>query len=149
MTIAQVAQRTGLTAHTLRYYERTGLMLEPPPRGGNGHRRYTERDAEWIALLTRLRASGMPIAAMRRYAELVRGGRDTYVARKEMLEAHRADVIAKIEQLRSDLEIVDHKIDLYAAKSGEKNEAAHTRPGPPHLGVRPWLHGDERLLRPG
>lgn len=113
MTIAQVAQRTGLTAHTLRYYERAGLMLEPPPRGDNGHRRYTERDTEWIRLLTRLRASGMPIAAMRRYAELVRRGQDTYAARKELLEAHRADVIAKIEQLKDDLEIVDHKIDLY------------------------------------
>lgn len=85
-------------------------------RGDSGHRRYTERDAKWIALLTRLRASGMPIAAMRRYAELVRMGRDTYVARKELLEAHRADVIAKIEQLRSDLEIVDSKIDLYCRK---------------------------------
>ncbi|MEV7803145.1 MerR family transcriptional regulator [Microbispora sp. NPDC088329] len=113
MTIAQVAQRTGLTAHTLRYYERAGLMLEPPPRGDNGHRRYTERDADWIALLTRLRASGMSIAAMRRYAELARRGQGTYAARKELLEAHRAEVIAKIEQLRSDLETVDYKIDLY------------------------------------
>jgi DNA-binding transcriptional MerR regulator len=121
MTIAQVAQRTGLSAHTLRYYERAGLMLEPPPRGDNGHRRYTERDTDWIALLTRLRASGMPIAAMRRYAELVRRGQDTYVARKELLEAHRADMIAKIEQLQSDLQIVDYKIDLYSRRiTGEE-----------------------------
>ncbi|ETK37912.1 MerR family transcriptional regulator [Microbispora sp. ATCC PTA-5024] len=119
MTIAQVAERTGLTAHTLRYYERAGLLREPPDRGGNGHRRYTERDADWIRLLTRLRATGMSIAGMRRYAELARRGEDTYAARKELLEAHRAEVLRKIEQLKDDLALVDYKINVYDKLMGD------------------------------
>ncbi|MEZ0070973.1 MerR family transcriptional regulator [Planotetraspora sp. GP83] len=120
MTIAQVAERTGLTAHTLRYYERTGLLLEPPPRGGNGHRRYTDRDADWIRLLSRLRGTGMSIAGLRRYADLARRGEDTYAARKELLEAHRADVVAKIEQLQDDLAHVDYKVEIYDKLMGER-----------------------------
>jgi DNA-binding transcriptional MerR regulator len=73
MTIGEVAERTGLTRHTLRYYERDGLMLGVD-RGGSGHRRYSERDLGWIELITKLRATGMPIREVRRYAELVRAG---------------------------------------------------------------------------
>lgn len=61
MTIADVAARTGLTAHTLRYYERDGLMLGDIGRASSGHRRYTRFDVAWIELVTRLRATGMPI----------------------------------------------------------------------------------------
>src|SRR6266436_10444469 len=60
LTIAEVAERTGLTRHTLRYYERDGLMLGVD-RAGAGHRRYSERDLGWIELITKLRATGMPI----------------------------------------------------------------------------------------
>ena len=60
LTIAEVAERTGLTRHTLRYYERDGLMLGVG-RAGSGHRRYSERDLGWIELITKLRATGMPI----------------------------------------------------------------------------------------
>jgi DNA-binding transcriptional MerR regulator len=71
LTIAEAAERTGLTRHTLRYYERDGLMLGVG-RAGSGHRRYSERDLGWIELITKLRATGMPIREVRRYAELVR-----------------------------------------------------------------------------
>ena len=73
LTIGEVAERTGLTRHTLRYYERDGLMLGVD-RGGSGHRRYSEHDLGWIELITKLRATGMPIREVRRYAELVRAG---------------------------------------------------------------------------
>jgi len=73
LTISEVAERTGLTRHTLRYYERDGLMLGVG-RAGSGHRRYSERDLGWIELITKLRATGMPIREVRRYAELVRAG---------------------------------------------------------------------------
>jgi DNA-binding transcriptional MerR regulator len=73
LTIAEVAERTGLTRHTLRYYERDGLMLDVG-RAGSGHRRYSEHDLGWIELITKLRATGMPIREVRRYAELVRAG---------------------------------------------------------------------------
>jgi hypothetical protein len=57
LTISEVAERTGLTRHTLRYYERDGLMLGVG-RASSGHRRYSERDLGWIELITKLRATG-------------------------------------------------------------------------------------------
>jgi DNA-binding transcriptional MerR regulator len=112
-TIAEAAERTGVSPHTLRYYERIGALREPPERAASGHRRYTERDLDWIALLTRLRATGMPIATMLRYADLARRGDTTASERKALLVAHRAEVIARLEQSRRDLELIDYKIDIY------------------------------------
>lgn len=122
MTIAEVARRTGLTAHTLRYYERAGLLPSPPPRGVNGHRCYTQRHLDWVVLLSRLRATGMSIAGMRRYAELAGSGVPTSGERLELLLAHRAQVTSRIEQLRDDLTLIDHKIEIYR-KSIEENHA--------------------------
>ncbi|GAA2354672.1 MerR family transcriptional regulator [Dactylosporangium salmoneum] len=87
-TIAEVSDITGLTAHTLRYYERAGL-LSPPGRGSNGHRRYVESDLGMLRILTRLKATGMTIQEMRRYAELCRSGAATFEARRVLLEEHR------------------------------------------------------------
>ena len=111
-TIAEVAERLGLTAHTLRYYERAGL-LDPPDRGSNGHRRYTESDLGMLRLLSKLRATGMSIADMRRYADLCRQGPSTFPARRALLITHRAKVVACIEALQDDLKLVDYKIDTY------------------------------------
>jgi DNA-binding transcriptional MerR regulator len=111
-TIAEVADQTGLTAHTLRYYERAGL-LDPPERDWNGHRRYSERDVSMLRLLTRLRATGMPIAEMRRYAELCRVGPETFDERRGLLEDHRRQVLQKIADLRDDLALIDYKISVY------------------------------------
>jgi DNA-binding transcriptional MerR regulator len=113
LTIAEAAERTGVSAHTLRYYERIGALREPPERAASGHRRYTERDLSWITLLTRLRATGMPIATMLRYAELAREGTSTGAERKSLLMAHRAEVAERVEQLRQDLELIDYKISAY------------------------------------
>jgi DNA-binding transcriptional MerR regulator len=113
LTIAEAAERTGVSTHTLRYYERIGALREPPERAPSGHRRYTERDLSWIELLTRLRATGMPIATMLRYAELARSGAATAAERRELLLGHRAEVAARVEQLRRDLELIDKKIEIY------------------------------------
>jgi DNA-binding transcriptional MerR regulator len=112
-TIAEVAERTGLTAHTLRYYERAGL-LDPPERGSNGHRRYSERDLGMLGILTRLKATGMSIQEMRRYAELCRTGEDSYDERRVLLEAHRQQVLDRIAALQVDLEHIERKIKIYA-----------------------------------
>lgn len=96
LTIAEAAHRTGLSAHTLRYYERAGLLLDVAREGSSGHRRYGEGDLEWIDLVTKLRSTGMPIRQIRRYAELVRSGPGNEAERLEMLEAHRAEVLAQI-----------------------------------------------------
>ena len=115
-TIAEVSSKTGLTAHTLRYYERAGL-LDPPERGSNGHRRYSERDLGMLGILTRLKATGMSIQEMRRYAELCRVGTDTYDERRVLLEEHRQQVLDRIAALQVDLEHIELKIKLYAAGS--------------------------------
>jgi DNA-binding transcriptional MerR regulator len=113
LTIAEAAERTGVSTHTLRYYERIGALREPPERAPSGHRRYTERDVSWIVLLTCLRATGMPIATMLRYAELARQGTATATERKELLLTHRAEVVAHVEQLNKNLAMIDRKIESY------------------------------------
>ena len=113
LTIAEVAERTGLTRHTLRYYERDGLMLGVD-RAGSGHRRYSERDLGWIELITKLRATGMPIREVRRHAELVRAGDGNEGERLALLRAHRKRVRAQIETMTAYLAGIDLKISYYA-----------------------------------
>ena len=117
LTIAETAERTGLTAHTLRYYERDGLMLSVD-RSATGHRRYTEDDLEWIGMITRLRRTGMPIRDVRRYAELVRTGDGTEAERLEILQRHRDLVREQLEETQRHLALIDRKITWYADRTG-------------------------------
>jgi DNA-binding transcriptional MerR regulator len=117
LSIAEAAEASGLSAHTLRYYERTGL-LEPVHRNGSGHRRYRPADLERITFLTRLRATGMPIREVRRYAELMKAGDTTNEERLAMLEAHRDNVRAGLEATARNLELVEWKIDFYRERLG-------------------------------
>ncbi|MBB2911120.1 DNA-binding transcriptional MerR regulator [Streptosporangium becharense] len=118
MTIQEAARKSGLSAHTLRYYERIGLIHEVG-RNAGGHRSYTAPDLEWLRFLTRLRATGMPIADMCRYAELRRRGPATLAERRRMLQAHRARVEARITQLTGDLTVLDEKIDFYITRENQ------------------------------
>jgi DNA-binding transcriptional MerR regulator len=113
LSIAEAAQRTGVSVHTLRYYERAGLVVTPPGRTAGGRRRYRRLDLQWIRVCTRLRATGMPIKGIRRYAELVSAGPGNEKERLALMEAHRADVLAKLAELQENLELIDHKIDVY------------------------------------
>ena len=115
LTIAQAAEEAGLSVHTLRYYERAGL-LTPIERNGSGHRRYSSEDIGWIVMCTKLRATGMPIRRIREYAELVRAGDGNEAERLELLEAHRADVRRQLRETRKNLELIDYKIGLYRDK---------------------------------
>ncbi len=117
LTIAETAERTGLTAHTLRYYERDGLMLSVD-RSASGHRRYDEGDLEWIGMISRLRRTGMPIRDVRRYAELVRAGDGTEAERMDILQRHRGLVRAQLEETQHHLELIDRKIEWYAGRAG-------------------------------
>ncbi|MFI5623850.1 MerR family transcriptional regulator [Nocardioides sp. NPDC051685] len=117
LSIAEVAERTGLTAHTLRYYERDGLMLGVG-RNGSGHRAYTEDDLGWITLITRLRSTGMPIREIRRYAEMVRSGVGNESDRLALLRAHRDRVRAQLAETAAHLEAIEFKVDYYEATVG-------------------------------
>jgi DNA-binding transcriptional MerR regulator len=112
LSIAEAAEISGLSAHTLRYYERAGL-LEPVCRNRSGHRRYREADLERITFLARLRATRMPIREVRRYAELMQAGEATNAERLALLEAHRCAVLAGLETTARSLELIEWKIRFY------------------------------------
>jgi DNA-binding transcriptional MerR regulator len=116
LTIQQTAAACGLSVHTLRYYERIGL-IKPVARRGNGHRRYRPADLEWIAFLLRLRATGMPLADMQRYAALREQDQalSSVTQRKRMLAEHAGKLEAHIAALGDTLEYLRRKVSLYTA----------------------------------
>jgi len=113
VTIAEAARRTGVSVHTLRYYERAGLVVTPVGRTSGGRRRYRELDLKWIVICTKLRATGMPISGICRYAELVAAGPGNEKERLALLESHREDVLAQLAEIQENLKVIDHKIDVY------------------------------------
>lgn len=116
LSIAEAARRTGVSTHTLRYYERAGLVVTPVDRTYGGRRRYRQLDLDWITICTRLRATGMPIRGIRRYAELVAAGRGNENERLQVLEAHREQILAQLMELQNSLEMIDHKVDVYRGR---------------------------------
>ncbi|MEV7868361.1 MerR family transcriptional regulator [Streptomyces sp. NPDC088124] len=112
-TISEVAAFTGLTAHTLRWYERIGLMPHID-RSHTGQRRFRNKDLDWLVFVTKLRLTGMPVADMVRYAELIRVGDETFEERQELLERTRRDVLRRITELQDTVSVLDHKISFYA-----------------------------------
>jgi len=112
LTIQQVAEATGLSVHTLRYYERIGL-IHPIDRADNTHRRYTNDDIGWIDFLMHLRATGMSIQDMQRYTELQRQGDHTLPERLEMLKTLQRQVEARIDELNEHLRRIRYKVEVY------------------------------------
>jgi len=116
LTIADAAEATGLTAHTLRYYERDGLLLDHVGRAPSGHRRYTEDDLSWIVMITRLRSTGMPIREVRAYADLCREGPGNETQRLALLHAHRRRVLAQLAEVQENLAAIEFKIGIYEVR---------------------------------
>ena len=110
-TIGEAAAKCGLSQHTLRWYERIGLLGDIE-RGGDGRRRFSDGDLDWLSLLTKLRATGMPVRDMQRYAELVRSGVGQ-AERLELLKRHREQVRRAIAAQRECLRLLDTKITYY------------------------------------
>jgi DNA-binding transcriptional MerR regulator len=110
-TIAEVAEQTGVTAHTLRYYERIGLL--DVGRQSSGHRRFSTHDVDRVVFIGRLRATAMPIRDIQRYFALVARGSSTERERLALLEAHRAAVRARLHELEAALDAIEHKIARY------------------------------------
>jgi DNA-binding transcriptional MerR regulator len=113
VSISEAAALTGLSTHALRYYEREGLMLGGVDRASSTHRRYTEADISWVVFLTKLRSTAMPIAKVREYVDLVREGEESTSARLELLLAHRANVLAQLDEITQSLAAIDYKIATY------------------------------------
>jgi len=119
LTIQEVSEATGLSAHTLRYYEHIGL-IHPIEREDNTRRLYTEQDLGWIDFLLKLRATGMSIKEMQTYAELQRQGDGTLPQRVEMLKSLRRSVEARMSELNEHLKLICYKIEIYEQIVNEK-----------------------------
>ena len=124
LTIKQVAQQTGLSIDTLRYYERIGL-LEPVGRAQNGHRRYTQHDIAWIDLLIRLRNTGMPRAQMVRFAQLRSQGSATVTERRLMLEQHQHSLEQRMQELEQHMAALQQKIARIKELEAQRDAASH------------------------
>lgn len=133
MRIGQVVQETGLSASTLRYYEREGFVSVA--RDGAGRRLYDAQDVSWIRFLQRLRAASMPIGLMRRYAQLRKAGPSTLRERLELLCDYEADVRSRIAELSTHADALDAKIALYRQWIDDAEGSGQT-----HI---PDIHGKE------
>jgi DNA-binding transcriptional MerR regulator len=142
LTIGQVAAATGVTTHTLRYYEQAGL-LRAIGRTQAGHRLYSPADMDWLQFVMRLKATGMPIASIQAFSGLRAQGDATYDARREMLAAHRDEVLARIADLQANLAAITDKIAWY------ETAARHDEDAPTHRQEEdsPWI--PETTPRPG
>ncbi|NXY93552.1 MerR family transcriptional regulator [Streptomyces sp. BR123] len=118
-TISEVEALTGLSQHTLRWYERIGLMPHVD-RSHSGQRRFSDADLRWLSFVGKLRATGMSVADMVTYAELLREGEHTVDRRRELLERTRNEVRARIAELSDALAVLDFKIDIYTGKAARE-----------------------------
>jgi DNA-binding transcriptional MerR regulator len=114
LTIQEMAEITGLSAHTLRYYERAGLMRQQVGRDdSSGYRAYTQQHVSWIAFIKRLRATGMPIRDIQRYTELLREGEHTIPERMQLLRQHQSRVEEHLRETEQHLTAITTKIARY------------------------------------
>ena len=119
--IATTADRLGVSAHTLRYYERIGLVRVE--RDASGHRRYDAAGVRRLVFLTRMRTSGMSIRDLQRYVDMVEAGRDTVPERLTLLTEHRDGLRARIDELRLALAATEYKIATYTRELEEQATA--------------------------
>ena len=112
MTIAEVSRRFDLSADTLRYYERIGL-IPPVPRTKSGIRDYDEESCNWIELMKCMRAAGVQIEALIEYVALFQRGDETVEARKALLIEQREQLTARMEEMQQSLDRLNHKIERY------------------------------------
>ncbi|MFN5449722.1 MerR family transcriptional regulator [Bradyrhizobium sp.] len=148
MKIGELAKQSGLTPHTIRYYERIGLL----PRAARDHARQRDYDAtilSWIEFLGRLKATGMPIRDMLRYAELRARGVATEPERRRLLERHREAVRAHVAALQDCLLVLDGKIAGYAGSSERTNDDDAISARPIHDDERHAIRRQPRSRSPG
>ncbi|MGC4867790.1 MerR family transcriptional regulator [Micromonospora sp. DT53] len=143
LSIGQVAERTGLSVHTLRFYEQEGLFISPVHRGPGGRRSYTEDDVDWLNVCIILRASGMPLPELRRYTDLVREGAGNEEERLALLREHHGRVTTQIGRLTQCLDLITFKVGVYEDLLDQDRHAAEPDRRRPSVG------GDVPASRPG
>ncbi|MFI6893857.1 MerR family transcriptional regulator [Streptomyces sp. NPDC050256] len=113
LSIGQVAERTGLSVHALRFYEQEGLFVNAVRRGSGGRRVYDQDDVDWLTVCIILRASGMPLNVLRRYTDLVRDGAGNAEERLALMREHQERVTAQIGRLTESLDLIRFKVGVY------------------------------------
>jgi len=124
LTVQETAARTGLSEHTLRYYERAGLITAVRRDGSSGHRRYSADDVARGRTLACLRAAGLPLDQMRRYFTLAARGRSAAPEMRALLEQQKRALEDRMEAMRRHLDYVRRKIDYWEALQSGRDEAA-------------------------
>jgi DNA-binding transcriptional MerR regulator len=131
LRVAQVSERTGLSGHTLRFYEKAGLFTGlPVDRDSAGHRVYTEAHVDWLRVCSKLRSSGMSLPDIRRYAELFAEGPHTVPERHAILLGHEAKVRRQLAELQEALAVIEDKVSFYEQRMAEGSADALWRNGP-------------------
>ncbi len=115
MLISEIAEKSGVSIHTLRYYEKIGL-LNTVKRNISGRRIYSTSDLEWLVWIKRLKSTGMPLADMKAFAKYRTQGDCTLKQRQNMLSEHGEKLKTEIERLQQELSIVDYKVSEYSKK---------------------------------
>lgn len=113
LSIGQVAERTGLSVHALRFYEKEGILAHQVHRGPGGRRVYTQRDVDWLRMCIMLRMSGMPVPEIRRYTDLVRQGDGNELQRLDILKEHQERVQQQMVQLQECMDLITYKVGKY------------------------------------
>jgi len=112
MNIREFSRKSGISAHTLRYYEKIGIF-QGINRNASGHRVFTENDISWAEFIHRLKATGMPLEQIKQYADLRKQGDHTTSARMKLLRNHASALEKKISQEKQHLKEINQKIKHY------------------------------------
>lgn len=121
ISIGELSRRSGLSPHTLRFYEAEGI-LKPAGRTASGHRQYHGEDILWLEFVLRLKLTGMPLVEIKQYAALRSQGEKTLQLRLTMLELHRERLVTKLDELSTCVSVLDDKIRTYR-KMIDKSQA--------------------------
>ena len=122
-SIQEVCNKTGLTAHTLRYYEKEGL-LTGIQRSPGGIRQYSDEDLEWLGLISCLKNTGMALQEIARFVHLAHQGNETLTERVELLKEHRGKIVERIAEMQRYLEKINWKVDFFSDKLREHEKQA-------------------------
>lgn len=127
-TIGKISQKTGLTTHTLRYYEKEGL-LPFVQKNSAGIRVFSENDLGWLSMIECLKATGMPLKGIKQYIDWYQEGDTTLSKRLNMFKNQKIYLKQQIKELQKHLEKIDYKINLYqeAVKQGSLEKAENNK----------------------
>lgn len=129
-TISQAAEKFGITAHTLRFYDKEGL-LPFVDRGSGGRRIFKDGDLGWLRIIGCLKETGMPIREIRDYLDLCMKGDKTLQTRLDVMRAHKKKMLEKLAEIKKYMKVIDYKLDYYEKAVAAGTEAVHrTKPEP-------------------